>query len=131
MIKLRKSSYLPSPAVGSEPYLRAVSMRRYLRRPTEAASVRNASRMTRRTVLLRTVQTVDEDADVLDPPFGVVPAYTGEGEVNLACGRCNTVIVEGTRGLEILDRPTQWLVMCPTCRIANILPIKTINQNSD
>ena len=56
---------------------------------------------------------------VLEPKLGeVLPVITGNGDLNLLCGNCSAVLVEGINNGQIRDI----IIHCPICRHFNEIP---------
>ena len=56
---------------------------------------------------------------ILEPKLGeVLPVIKGNGDLNLLCGNCGTVLVEGINDGQIRDI----LIHCPICRHFNEIP---------
>lgn len=50
---------------------------------------------------------------------GLFPAFRGQGNVDLVCGKCGQILVEGAgSGLTISDV----VIRCPKCRAFNEIP---------
>ena len=78
------------------------------------------SKPRKRRVVLRTIPKPESGTrTVLDPKIGeVLPVIKGAGDIDLLCGNCKAILVEGISQGQIRNI----VIHCPICRFYNNVP---------